>query len=218
MTYGLNRKKNVKVQGWGLPMKDLTVGEPHSVDPRLLFEHPERPFEIELGSGKGTFLVQQAVKQPETNFMGIEWAAPFYRFAADRLRRHGLSNTRMIHGDGTELLGYWCSDSIADVIHLYFLDPWPKVRHHKRRAVQDETMKHFHRLLRPGGLLHLVTDHDGLWEWYQEHIERAAELFQIRDFSPPESAEDDEVVGTNFERKYRVEGRPIHSVTLERRN
>ncbi|MBG79355.1 MAG: tRNA (guanosine(46)-N7)-methyltransferase TrmB [Phycisphaerae bacterium] len=216
MKYGMGRRKGEQIEGWGISMKELAVGEPHSVDPRDLFEYPDRSFEIELGSGKGTFLVQQAVKQPETNFLGIEWAAPFYRFAADRLRRHGLSNTKMMHGDGTEFLGYWCADSIADVIHLYFLDPWPKARHHKRRAVQDETMKHFHRLLKSGGLLHLVTDHDDLWQWYQEHIDRASDLFETREFQPPDSAEGDEVVGTNFERKYRIEGRPIHSVTLVR--
>jgi tRNA (guanine-N7-)-methyltransferase len=102
------------------------------------------------------------------------------------------------------------------VVHLYFSDPWPKARHHKRRVVQDATLAQFHRVLRPGGELRLVTDHDALWAWYQEHIARNGHLFAPVDFARPASAAEGEVVGTNFERKYQREGRPFHAVTLRR--
>ena len=217
MSHGISRRRNEDIEGWGVSVQLLSTGVPGTVDPRQLFECPNRPLEIEIGSGKGTFLVQQSAMQPETNFLGIEWAAPFYRFAADRLRRHGLTNTRMVHGDGVEWISYWCTDSIANVLHLYFLDPWPKARHHKRRAVQDQSLRHFHRILRPGGLIHLVTDHEGLWQWYQDRISAVQDLFEAVAFQPPTSAEDQEVIGTNFERKYREEGRSFYSTTLVRR-
>ncbi len=217
MSHGISRRRDENIDGWGIPIEALSSGEPASVDPRALFPVSDRPLEIEIGSGKGTFLVQQAVTQPETNFIGIEWAAPFYRFAADRLRRHALENTRMIHGDGVEWLSYWCADSVATVLHLYFLDPWPKARHHKRRAVQDHSLRQFHRVLQPGGRIHLVTDHTDLWQWYQDRIASAGELFDTVPFTPPASAGNEEVIGTNFERKYREEGRSFHSTTLVRR-
>ncbi|MEE2908332.1 MAG: tRNA (guanosine(46)-N7)-methyltransferase TrmB [Planctomycetota bacterium] len=217
MSHGLTRRNPAKIEGWGLSMSDIAHGDAGTVDPRVLFEDSQRPLEIEVGSGKGTFLVQEAAREPATNFLGIEWAKPFFRFAADRMRRHDLRNTKMIHGDGSEFLTYWCADSVATVLHLYFLDPWPKSRHHKRRLVQAASMRHFHRILHPGGLVHLVTDHDGLWEWYQQHIEGSTDLFDTRPFQPPVSAGDDEVVGTNFERKYRLEGREFHAISLVRR-
>jgi tRNA (guanine-N7-)-methyltransferase len=82
-------------------------------------------------------------------------------------------------------------------------------------VVQDATLAQFHRVLRPGGELRLVTDHDSLWAWYEEHVTRNAHLFERLDFARPASAGEGEVVGTNFERKYRREGRPFRAVTLK---
>ena len=217
MSHGLTRKRPEEIKGWGFEMSEIVHGESHEVDPRVLFANPERPFELELGSGKGTFLVQEGARRPDTNFIGIEWASPFFRYAADRMRRHHLENTRMIHGDGSEFVTYWCSDSLVTTLHLYFLDPWPKARHHKRRVVQTKTLQHFHRILVPGGLIHLVTDHDDLWQWYEDHVEQSSDLFDVRPFEPPGPAGENEVVGTNFERKYRVEGRSFHAMTLVRK-
>ncbi len=222
MSFGLSRGRELVTEGWGIDQSDLPAFDPADptacrVDPRTWFEHPERRFELEIGSGKGTFLVQQAVLQPETNFLGIEWAAEFYRYAADRLRRNDIRNVRMLRGDATEFIRYWCPDSIAAVIHLYFSDPWPKKRHHKRRVVQDHTLAAFHRILQPGGELRIVTDHDDLWEWMQTHAARAERLFERVEFDRPDSAGEGEVVGTNFERKYRREGRPFHGMTLVRK-
>ena len=205
------------IAGFGLTLVDLPPLEAGRVDPRDWFEHPSRRFEIEIGSGKGTFLVQQATLQQEVNFLGFEWAGEFFRYAADRMRRRGLANVKIVQADACEFLRFRCADGVADVIHLYFSDPWPKKRHHKRRVVQDSTLVEFHRILRAGGELRLVTDHDDLWAWYQDHIARCPELFDAKPFESPRSAGDGEVVGTNFERKYRREGRPFHAVTLVRK-
>ncbi len=186
-------------------------------DPRAWFAEPSRRFEIEIGSGKGTFLLQQAVLEPNTNFLGIEWAGEFWAYAADRVRRVGLTNVKVLRGDATDFLRGRTPDAIASVIHLYFSDPWPKSRHHKRRVVQDHTLREFHRVLCPQGELRIVTDHDELWQWDVEHVDRAQELFERRDFARPASAGEGELVGTNFERKFRREGRPFHAMTLVKR-
>ena len=186
-------------------------------DPRAWFAHPARRFELEIGAGKGTFLLQQAELEPETNFLGIEWAGEFWAYAADRIRRRGLANVKLLHGDATEFIRTRVPDGTVSVIHLYFSDPWPKTRHHKRRVIQDHTLREFHRILVPQGELRIVTDHDELWAWDVEHAARAEALFARRAFEKPASAGEGEVVGTNFERKFRREGRPFHAMTLVRR-
>ena len=216
MSFGLSRGREQEFDGFGLDREDLPPIEAGPWDPRLLFDHPERPFELEIGSGKGTFLVQQAVLQPETNFLGIEWAGEFFRYAADRIRRREMVNVRMLHEDAAEVVVHRLPSACCRVVHLYFSDPWPKSRHHKRRVLQDATLEAFHRILARDGELRLVTDHEDLWSWYEEHAERHRGFFDREDFERPASAGEGEVVGTNFERKFRREGRPFHAMTLRR--
>ncbi len=216
MSFGLSRGKTLDVGEIGIEIRTLPSCIDGRIDPRKWFPNPNKPFEIEIGSGKGTFLLQESQKRTDPNFIGFEWAAEFYRYAADRLRRNHIQNVKMVHGDATEFLKYWCEDSIADTIHLYFSDPWPKSRHHKRRVIQDNTLAMFHRVLKQGGVVHVVTDHDNLWKWCEEHFARNTSLFTRKEFSPANSAGDDELVGTNFERKYKQEGRPFHATTLLR--
>ncbi len=217
----LSRGKPLVTGGHGIELSALPPFEPDDreatrVDPRAWFAHPERRFEIEIGSGKGTFLVQQATARADVNHLGIEWAGEFYRYAADRMRRRGLDNVRMLHADATEFLRYRCSAAIAAVVHLYFSDPWPKKRHHKRRVVQDRFLDDVHRVLEPGGELRLVTDHEALWAWYEEHAARHAERFDRRPFETPPSSGEGELVGTNYERKFAREGRGFRAMTLVR--
>jgi tRNA (guanine-N7-)-methyltransferase len=192
------------------------------IDPRAWFARPERPLEIEIGSGKGAFLLQQASQDPGTNYLGIEWAGEFYAYTADRVRRRGLENVRVLHGDATEFLRWRVPDAMVRVVHLYFSDPWPKARHHKRRVVQDRFLEDVHRVLLPAGELRIVTDHDDYWQWMEERFARWAPAdgsgrFERLPFERPASAGDGEVVGTNFERKYAREGRPFHAIILRRK-
>ncbi len=98
MSFGLSRGRELETTGWGILARDLPPCENGRIDPRSWFAEVKSPFEIEIGSGKGTFLLQQAAIDRETNFLGIEWAGEFYRYAADRMRRHELNNVRMLHG------------------------------------------------------------------------------------------------------------------------
>jgi tRNA (guanine-N7-)-methyltransferase len=211
------RGKRLDVGHFGLRDADLPPHAEGAWDPRTLFAHPTNPLEIEIGSGKGTFLCQQAALQTDSNFLGIEWTADFWRSAADRLRRNKLEHARVLLTDASELFRHRLADCIAAVVHIYFSDPWPKGRHHKRRVVQTDTLSHFHRVLVPGGELRLVTDHAALWQWYERHAEANAHLFERRAFIPPHSARPGEVVGTNYERKFTREGRTFNAMTLVRR-
>jgi tRNA (guanine-N7-)-methyltransferase len=222
MSPGLSRGRALDAGSFGLDGKDLPPFDAEHpdaarVDPRTWFAQPEHPLEIEIGAGKGTFLVQEAPQRPQVSFLGIERAAEFYRYAADRVRRHNLDNVRVLRADAVEFIRFHCASAVADAIHLSFSDPWPKKRHHKRRVIQDRTLADFHRVLRAGGALRLVTDHDALWAWYEEHAARAAHLFDRAPFDPPASAGPGEFVGTNFERKLRAEGHVFRGMVLVKR-
>jgi tRNA (guanine-N7-)-methyltransferase len=225
MSFGLSRGRVLDPGAVGLtaedlgPLPDDILANPGAarVDPREWFGEPGRPLEIEIGSGKGTFLIQEAAERPGTNFLGIEWAREFYAYAADRLRRRGLGNVRLLNADATEFLHWRCPDAVARVIHLYFSDPWPKKKHHRRRVLSKRFLADAHRVLAPGGELRIVTDHDDYWAWMEEHFERCAAMFERAAFDPARSG-GGELVGTNFERKYRQEGRPFFAATLRRRD
>lgn len=237
MSFGLARDRDLDPTGVAVtpaelpPLPDGALTDPSlgRVDIGSWFPNPAhlpRPLEIEIGSGKGTFLVQQGAEQPGTNFLGIEWAREFFEYTADRVRRRGLTNVRMLNLDAGEFFRWRVGDGVAGVIHLYFPDPWPKKRHHKRRIVQDPFLAECRRILIPGGELRIVTDHPDYWAWMCEHVERATSptgpggstpaLFIKGDFERVGSAQEGELVGSNFERKYRREGRPFHSVILRK--
>src|SRR5690606_2627995 len=145
-------------------------------DPRGWFAHPERPFELEIGSGKGTFLIQQAELQPEVNFLGVEWAAEFAAYTADRVRRRQqagkLTNVRVLRADATEFLRWRTPGASTRVIHLYFSDPCAKRKHHKNRLLQDAFLADAWRTPAPGGAPRVVTDLADLWAWDMEHFAR----------------------------------------------
>ncbi len=204
-----------------LPDEAMTNPEAGRLDPRAWFANPAAPFEIEIGSGKGTFLLGESATNPTTNYLGIEWSREFYLYAADRVRRRALRNVRMLHTDATEFLRWRVPDGIVRTIHLYYSDPWPKARHHKNRVVQDRFLADAHRVLVPGGELRLVTDHPDLWAWYESFIARwtspaAPAQFERLAFTPPAWVDEDEVVGTNYERKTRAEGRPPQACVLRK--
>ena len=220
MTRSLPSATRLDVTGYGYQAESLPPAgdapRPED-DPRRWFDDPDRPFELEIGSGKGTFLIQEAPHRPEHNFLGIEWMMAFWRYAADRARRREMQNVRMLHADAVEFIRQRVASESIHTFHLYFSDPWPKSRHHRRRVVQDATLQEFHRVIEPGGTLRIVTDHDELWDWYEEHVERCP-LFEREPYEPCVSAKPGELVGSNFERKFIPEGRNFRGMTLRRRS
>ena len=169
------------------------------------------PVEMEIGIGKGTFLLEQARARPDVNFFGIEWANWYWRYASDRLRRHGCVSARTVRAEAEYFLREFVPAASVSVLHVYFPDPWPKKRHHKRRLIQPKFMPLVERILTPDGRLQVVTDHQG---YFEENIEPTVKgsILRVVDYNRPGSAGEGEFVGTNFERKYAREGRPFYAI------
>lgn len=167
---------------------------------------------VEIGSGKGTFLVSEAKIHPENNYFGIEWANKFYRYAVDRIGRWGLPNVRMIRADAAEMVADFFPDESIQQYHIYFPDPWPKKRHHKRRFFCHHNLTYLLRTLTSDGIINLATDHEDYYNQMIEVLDRAASCGAIDriDFIRPAGAIDGEMVGSNYERKYIKEGRKTY--------
>ena len=174
------------------------------------------PVHIEIGTGKGTFLLNQAGAWPGDNFLGIEWARKYYRHAVDRIGRWGLTNVRIIRTDAASFLADFIPDDSVECFHIYFPDPWPKKRHHKRRFICPANLEHLVRCLRTGGQLKIATDHADYFEQIKKVMTARNEKLQEIDFLPTAGAEASEWVGTNFERKYLTDQRPIHTLALKK--
>ena len=168
------------------------------------------PLELEIGSGKGTFLVGESIRRPETYFLGVEYARRYWLFAGDRLRRNDCTNSRVVLADATELVREYIDDASLAGVHIYFPDPWPKKRHRKRRLVQKAFIELLVRKMSPGTRLQVATDHAGYFEQIEDVLERSP--LEIVTFDTTAAAAGEEIVGSNFERKYRRQGRPLHAI------
>ena len=171
---------------------------------------------IEIGTGKAGFLLTQARAQPELNFLGIEWAGRYYRYAVDRIGRWSISNIRIIRTDAACFLAEFVADGCVDCFHIYFPDPWPKKRHHKRRFFCQLNLEQLIRCLKPGGVIKTVTDHAGYFEHIQGVLSGQSGRVEEIDFFPTAGANEGEWVGTNFERKYLKERRPIYTIAVRK--
>jgi tRNA (guanine-N7-)-methyltransferase len=189
---------------------------PKPLDWTALFGNAN-PVELEIGMGKGTFLCDQAIARRDVNFFGIEWARWFWRYASDRMRRNQCANARTVRAEAAFFLNEFVPAASLSVVHIYFPDPWPKARHHKRRLIQEKFIPTLARVLQPGGRLQIVTDHQGYWQENIEPVVRSAKEFEVVDYNRPGSAGEGEFVGTNFERKYRREGRPFYAIAAVRK-
>jgi tRNA (guanine-N7-)-methyltransferase len=170
------------------------------------------PLHIEIGTGKATFLLSQAMAQPNVNFLGIEQANKYYRYAVDRIGRWGLSNVKIIHIDAATFLAKFMPANSVDCFHIYFPDPWPKRRHHKRRFFCPANMEHLVRCLKTGGTLRIATDHAEYFEQIRILITDRSGQFEQTEFLPSAGANNGEVTGTNYERKYIKDKRQIYTI------
>lgn len=176
------------------------------------------PVHVEIGSGKGTFILSEAREKPDVDFLGIEWARKYYRYSVDRIGRWGLCNVRIIRADAAYFIGRHLPDRSVDCFGIYFPDPWPKKRHHKRRFLCSANMEQMLRCLKVGGVINIATDHAGYFEQITEVIEaeiRAGRV-EMTDFIRGAGAAEGELVGTNYERKYLVQGRQRYTAAVRK--
>jgi tRNA (guanine-N7-)-methyltransferase len=170
------------------------------------------PVEIEIGTGKGRFLLEEAERRPEADFLGLEWSLKHLRIARDRAARRGLTNVRLYRADARHVVSDLVRDASVARIHVYCPDPWPKKRHHKRRLFTSHTARHLERVLQPGGYLNVSTD---VPEYFEEIV--AVIVAHTGLAAAPDPLYPHDGAGrTNYEIKYAAAGRPIHRATWRR--
>ena len=173
------------------------------------FAHPERRLEIDLGSGKGRFLLARAAKNPDTNFLGIDRMLRRIRKVDNRARRLDLDNVRLMRVEGYYAVAYLIPPASVDVYYIFFPDPWPKARHEGHRLFNAQFLDALHRTLAPGGVAHVATDHLPYFEQLSGIFAGDARFAPIAPYVPPEDEQ------TDFERYY-VETKPIGRLSVRK--
>jgi len=197
---------------WFLTFEDLGEGP---LDWPVFFQN-SNPVEVEVGTGRGLFIVNAATTQPTTNFLGLEIEYTEARHGAKRLQKRELPNARILGGDARQALPRFITTGSVAAVHVYFPDPWWKRRHRSRRIFNAWFVTEAARILKAGGLLHAWTDVEEYFGVMQQEV---AENSDFTPLPPPEErpAEHDMDYHTSFERKKRKLGLPIYRACWERR-
>ncbi|MFO1023157.1 MAG: tRNA (guanosine(46)-N7)-methyltransferase TrmB [Planctomycetales bacterium] len=167
------------------------------------------PVELEIGTGRGLFLLNSALARPETNFLGMELDYKEGRYAATRYQKRGLPNVRILGGDAKRAIREFIPTGSLAAVHIYFPDPWWKRRHHSRRMMTPEVVREIIRMLLPNGLLHFWTDVESYFEITEKLLAGFPE-FKMLPKPEERAAEHDLDYLTNFERKKRQAGLAIY--------
>ena len=136
----------------------------------------EAPTIVEIGSGTGTSTAAMAPVEPDHNIVAVEIYRPGLAKLLGACVREDITNVRMIKGDGVEVLQRMIAPGSLDGVRIFFPDPWPKARHHQRRIIQSGPLHLIASRLRPGGILHVATDHAEYAEWITELVDVEPEL------------------------------------------
>ena len=173
------------------------------------FAHPERRLEIDLGCGKGRFLLARAAKGPETNFLGIDRMLRRIRKVDNRARRLDLDNVRLLRMEAYYAVAFLLPPACADVVYVFFPDPWPKARHEGHRLFNARFLDALHRALVPGGAAHVATDHLPYFEQLSGVFAADPRFAPVAPYVPPEDEQ------TDFERYY-VGQKPIGRLSVRK--
>ena len=169
----------------------------------------DHPVELEIGSGKGLFLQNAASQNPNHNFIGVELAKKYAGKAAQRVAKNGLRNVRVWPGDALRFVARHVPERSLAAVHVYFPDPWWKARHKKRRVFRESLVIDIEKALCEGGDLWVATDVEEYFGVILALMETRPRFRRVA-WEAKEVVEHDLDYLTNFERKYRIEGRPIH--------
>lgn len=155
---------------YGFSVHDPELGlPPTGPDGTLDAEHlfgRRAPLVLEIGSGMGDATATMAAADPDRDYLAVEVHLPGIAHLLTLVEDGGLTNVRVVHGDALELARTVLAPGSLDAVHVFFPDPWPKARHHKRRIISPERVALLRSRLRLGGTLHCATD----WEPYAEQM------------------------------------------------
>jgi tRNA (guanine-N7-)-methyltransferase len=184
---------------YGIPFSDAPIRSPRGA-----------PLVLEIGSGMGETTVAIAKAHPEADFVAVEVHGPGIGSLLNRVAAEKLENVRVVRHDAVEVLERMVEDGSLAAIHLFFPDPWPKKRHHKRRLVRPDTASLMARKLAPGGVLHAATD----WPDYAAHIETVLAAEPLLEKAARGFAARPE---TKFESRGKRLGHPIRDLFFRRK-
>ena len=188
-------------------------------------EHPEvmfsleqllafdQPFYLEIGSGKGQFLLDMAKKFPDKFFIGVERNVTCSGITCKKLVDNEITNAKLMYIDAEVLMKEVKDDSIESIF-LNFSDPWPKKRHHKRRLTAESYLNNYYRVLKNGGRLIIKTDNVDLFAFTVENIGNSK--FKVISKTDDYQDYDNFDTMTEYEKSFRDDGVPIHRIVLEK--
>ncbi|SET33951.1 tRNA (guanine-N(7)-)-methyltransferase [Nitrosomonas marina] len=126
----------------------------------------QAPKILEIGFGMGETTADIAYTHPDRDYLAVEVHTPGVGSLLNQIETRGLTNLRIIQHDAVEVMQHMLSPMSLDGVHIFFPDPWPKAKHHKRRLIQPSFVNHLCKLLKQGAYVHLATD----WEEYAQHM------------------------------------------------
>lgn len=178
---------------------------------KMFFEN-DHPLHIEIGMGKGRFLMELAKTNPAINYIGIERYTSVLIKAIKKIETDPLSNLYFICMDASDLNQYFASNDV-ERIYLNFSDPWPKDRHARRRLTSIEYLKRYDAVLAPEGLLEFKTDNEALFDFSLESIKNAGWKLvgYTRDLHHDFSMNHGNIM-TEYEEKFSALGNPIYKL------
>ena len=168
---------------------------------------------LEIGTGKGDFIVGKSELQKDTFFYGIERVTTVIAFALKKVLISKPSNVRLILGDFAKA-SFQMPDHLFDEIYLNFSDPWPKVRHHKRRLTAVGNLEKIHRILKPNGTIYMKTDNLELFEFSLVNLQKMS--YNMRAIYRPYVEIDPHDVMSEYEAFFRQQGQPIYRCVAQR--
>ena len=206
----------VKHKKWAVPLMEahpeMMTMDPASFKGRWQerFAKPQ-PLQVEVGMGKGQFIIGMAKAHPEINFIGLEIESTVAAIALKNALPEQLPNLTLVRGDGAGLDTY-LEDGSIDRLYLNFSDPWPKTRHEKRRLTYKTFLANYQQVVKPGGGLEFKTDNQGLFEYSLTSLNNFGMIFDGVWLNLHESPENEGNVETEYEQRFASLGQPIYKL------
>lgn len=183
----------------------ITCSDFFSIEPNSLFGG-EAPLEVEIGAGRGDFIIGRAAATPQHNFLAVEVSVPLVQLIEARAACAELSNLRVVRMDARPLVNLFLPCSCVSAYHIYFPDPWPKTRHAKHRLFTPSFTSNLRRTMSAGALLYVATD-------VHDYADSMFSMITAQGFHPVA----DVVAGldaTGFARRFSAEGRTVYTRTF----
>ena len=210
------RLRNVPGAKETIIQSDFSIQEPKTYRGKWKEEFKnENPIHIEVGMGKGKFILEMAEQNPEINYIGIEKYSSVLVRAVEKTEDFEGENLRLIRMDAEEIEEVFAPEEV-DRIYLNFSDPWPKDRHAKRRLTSVRFLERYDHILAPDGRIMFKTDNRDLFDFSLEQIKEAGWILENYTYDLHNSEFNEGNVMTEYEEKFSAKGNPISRLTAYR--